>query len=145
MAYQAHIDWMWGDTNPCGRPICLTYVVWNDPYIVRGPLSARQCVQACMASALINMQMAVEWLCAGQAHNPDARREMREAGALAVAYAIAQYGPFKADLKDFITSPSIIMQHLEGCITTMNKVNITWEDLGQQNVKATAGESAAAS
>lgn len=128
--YEINIDWMWGNTARCGKPVCLGYVVREaNPTLIRGPLSAKECVKACIVSLpTLGLETAVRWLMAGQAHNPAAQTDLWNNQVAAVTYTIVKYGPLIGGFtfENTLFSPKDILDSFSEIKT---KDNVTWADV----------------
>ena len=91
---------MIGQRGACGKPDCFFFPVFVDlskcNFTFRGPKSARECVNEAIRWTITKREeweaWALNWLCAGQAHNPAARQEILKHSAECLAY-ISQMRP----------------------------------------------------
>lgn len=96
MGYQDQITWAWHNPGPPSGPMggeCAAVVIDGTQ---RGNRTAHDCVVECITAWVSgqNIQVALEWLTKGaQCHNKEAQKELNEAGARAVRYAVETYGP----------------------------------------------------
>jgi hypothetical protein len=129
--YETNIDWMWSQTEACGKPVCLFFVVWPvNPTLVRGPLSARDCVRQSIYWTVNNGRpdIGIRWLMAGQAHNGAAQLDLLQNAPQALAYAIRTYSAqFTISEEKVIEfSPSEILSSLR---QINSSETVSWEDL----------------
>lgn len=92
--YMKGIDWMWNEVGEPKKLYCMAYVVTGGgaPKL-RTNASARECVMnAINAYRKDNLELAINWLCAGQCHNINAQQDIRNAGQSAAQYAYQTYG-----------------------------------------------------
>ena len=88
------IDWLSQHPEAPAQLRCLYYVVagGGGPKL-RGNASAEECLRnSIQAYRDNNLELALNWLCAGQCHNDDAQQGLRQAGVNACQYAYQQYG-----------------------------------------------------
>ncbi|WP_338876807.1 hypothetical protein WBJ53_14235 [Spirosoma sp. SC4-14] len=130
-SYEINIDWMWSQEGACGKPVCLFFVVWPvNPTLVRGPLSARDCVRQSIYWTVNNGRpdIGIRWLMAGQAHNGAAQLDLLQHAPQALAYAIrtysAQFAVSEEKMIEF--SPSEILSFPK---QVNNLEPASWEDL----------------
>jgi len=92
--YMVDIDWEWNTPNPPARLECLAYMVnGGGAPKLRGNATATDCVRnSIQAYRDQNHDLAINWLCAGQCHNPQAQESIRQAGIEAAQYAYQKYG-----------------------------------------------------
>ena len=99
-SYMDNIDWMHASTEAPARMYCMLYVVTGDGSQpkVRTNASARECVYNSIRAYKANrFDGALNWLCAGQCHNPPAQDDLRNNAQAAVQYAYQTYGKYVAD------------------------------------------------
>lgn len=130
-SYETNIDWMWSQSRACEKPVCLFFVVWPvNPTLVRGPLSARDCVRQSIYWTVNNGRpdIGIRWLMAGQAHNGAAQLDLLQNAPQALAYAIQTYSAqfTVSENKVFEFSPSEVLSSLR---QINNSETVSWEDL----------------
>ncbi len=92
--YMGHIKWMWENPNPPAQMRCLAYIINGDgPPKLRGNATAHACVvNAIQAYRQDKLELAINWLKAGQCHNDQAQSEIAAGGQMAVQWALQEYG-----------------------------------------------------
>ena len=88
------IDWLSQHPEQPAQARCLFYVVGGGgaPKL-RGNASAVECLRnSIQAYRTNNVNLALNWLCAGQCHNDDAQNNIRQGGVMACQYAYQKYG-----------------------------------------------------
>lgn len=88
------IDWLSQHPEQPAQARCLFYVVGGGgaPKL-RGNASAVECLRnSIQAYRTNNVNLALNWLCAGQCHNDDAQKNIRQGGVMACQYAYQKYG-----------------------------------------------------
>ena len=94
-AYEIAVDWCWITDDPPKDLRCLYFVITGDGPApkMRGMATATQCVRNAIEAYRNNrLEGAINWLCAGQCHNPSAQNDIRAAGVSAPQYAEQNYG-----------------------------------------------------
>ena len=127
------IDWMWENTWDSKKPVSLLYVVSHQPLILRGSASPRQCiVRAIKHHRDGNPSLAINWLLAGVAHDPESRDELYKNKTEALDYATKCWGD-KADLQEDHSelSPMQLRDILAKCMDSLKNREVTWKDFSE--------------
>jgi hypothetical protein len=94
MSYQDDINWLWGNHDAPQQLKCTGFMVDGDTFPKpRGFATGQQCLINCIhAKRDGNDSLALNWLRAGQCHNPAVQNEFSQNAAAAVKYAVDTYG-----------------------------------------------------
>lgn len=90
-----NIDWLWITNDPPQQLRCTAFMVnGNGVPVPRGMTTAHECViHALEAYKDDNIDFAINWLKAGQCHNPAAQQDLQNNRDAALSYAYQKYGP----------------------------------------------------
>ena len=127
------IDWMWENTWDSRKPVSLLYVVSHQPPVFRGLASPKQCIAHAIRSYQEgNESLAINWLVAGVAHDPQSRDELFRNQKEALDYASKSFGskieelPAQPDL-----TPNQLRDLLLNCMSGLKDREVTWKDFSE--------------
>lgn len=131
--YKDIIDWMWENTWDSKKPVSLLYVVSHQPPIFRGTASPRQCIVHAIQNYNEGKEtLAINWLLAGIAHDPDSKHELFTNKKEALEYASKSFGTLAADQPEQAQlSPNQLRDQLLQCMSGLKDREVTWKDFSE--------------